>query len=151
MASITKKEGGFTLIELMIVVAIIGILAAIAYPSYQNSVEKSRRTDGKSALSGLAGAMERHYTTNSTYEGAAAGGSDTGSPGIFPDEAPLDSSNKFYDLTIEAADGSSFTLRAAPKGVQKGDGYLELTSTGIRRWDQDDSGTIDGGETSWEE
>lgn len=151
MTSVNRRERGFTLIELMIVVAIIGILAAIAYPSYQNSVEKSRRTDAKSALSGLAGAMERHYTTNSTYEGAAAGGGDTGSPAIFPDEAPLDSSNKFYDLTIEAADASSFTLRATPKGVQLGDGYLELTSTGIRRWDQNANGAIDGGENSWEE
>ncbi|UZD66781.1 type IV pilin protein [Marinobacter sp. AN1] len=151
MASIANRERGFTLIELMIVVAVIGILAAIAYPSYQNSVDKSRRTDGKSALSGLAGAMERHYTTNSTYEGAATGGADTGSPEIFPDEAPLDSSNKFYDLTIEAADATSFTLRAAPKGVHAGDGYLELTSTGVRRWDQNNNGAIDAGENTWEE
>ncbi|WP_417548381.1 type IV pilin protein [Marinobacter segnicrescens] len=152
MAAVMRRESGFTLIELMIVVAVIGILAAIAYPSYQNSVDKSRRTDGKSALSGLAGAMERHYTANNTYEGAGTdGGGNTGAPTIFPDEAPLDSSNKFYDLTIEAADANSFTLRAAPKGVHAGDGYLELTSTGIRRWDQNDNGAIDAGENTWEE
>lgn len=151
MTSPYYRDRGFTLIELMIVVAIIGILAAIAYPSYQNSVDKSRRTDGKSALSGLASAMERFYTTNSTYEGAASGGLDTGAPAIYPDEAPLDSSDKFYDLTIAAADASSFTLRASPKNAQAGDGFLELTSTGIRRWDQNNNGAIDAGENSWEE
>ncbi|MBT5967504.1 MAG: prepilin-type N-terminal cleavage/methylation domain-containing protein, partial [Gammaproteobacteria bacterium] len=54
-----REIKGFTIIELMITVAIIGILASIAYPSYQESVYKSRRADGKGALLGLANAMER--------------------------------------------------------------------------------------------
>lgn len=142
-------RNGFTLIELMIVVAIIGVIAAIAFPSYQEYVDRSRRTDAKAALTGLAGAMERHHTTNSTYEGAATGGSDTGAPGIFPDEAPLDSGVKYYDLTIQAADATSYTLRASPKGVQAGDGILELSSTGARGWDRDASGGIGAGEDNW--
>ncbi|MCP4091353.1 MAG: prepilin-type N-terminal cleavage/methylation domain-containing protein, partial [Gammaproteobacteria bacterium] len=56
------KSRGFTLIELMIVVAIVGILAAIAYPSYQEQVRKSRRADANGALLGLANAMQRHAT-----------------------------------------------------------------------------------------
>ncbi|MFI3186333.1 MAG: prepilin-type N-terminal cleavage/methylation domain-containing protein, partial [Methylococcaceae bacterium] len=57
-----QSQAGFTLIELMVTVAIVGILAAIAYPSYQDSVRKSRRADASGALLGLANAMERHFT-----------------------------------------------------------------------------------------
>ena len=69
---------GFTLIELMIAVAIVGILAGIAYPSYQDSVRKSRRADAKGALLGFANAMERYFTENNSYLGAGAGGGNTG-------------------------------------------------------------------------
>jgi type IV pilus assembly protein PilE len=135
MRSRTKPKG-FTLIELMIVVAIIGILAAIAYPSYQDSVRKSRRADAKAALLGFSNAMERHFTVSNTYEGAAAGGTDTGTPAatIYPAEAPIDGGTKYYDLTINAAGGSSFTLWAAPKGAQASDpcGTLTLTHTGAK-------------------
>ena len=106
-------EKGFTLIELMIVIAILGILAAIAVPAYQGSVIKSRRADAQGALTGFANAMERHFTTNNTYGGAAAGGADTGSPAIFPTQSPLDGSNKYYNLTITAADASTFTASSA--------------------------------------
>ena len=144
-----KGQKGFTLIELMIVVAIVGIIAAIAYPSYTEHVRKTKRSDGQGALMGLAGAMERHYASNNGYTGAASGGADTGSPAIYPDEAPLDGSDKYYDLTIQAADATSFTLRATPKGAQAGDGMLELDSTGARRWDQDDSKAFETGENTW--
>ena len=62
-----KKQNGFTLIELMIVVAIVGILAAIAYPSYQDSVLKSRRADGQSELLRIQGLMERYYYEEGSY------------------------------------------------------------------------------------
>jgi len=55
-----NKQTAFTLIELMVTVAIVGILASIAYPSYQDSVRKSRRADVKGVVLGLANAMERH-------------------------------------------------------------------------------------------
>lgn len=133
---------GFTLIELMIVVAIVGILAAIAFPSYQNHVTKTRRADAQSALTGFAAAMERYYTDNrNTYLGAAAGGANTGAPaaGLFPSEAPLDGATKFYDLTIASATRNSYTLQATPKGAQAGDGNLQLLSNGTRRWQKDGS------------
>ncbi len=66
-----KKNRGFTLMELMIVVLIVGILGAIAYPSYMESVRKTNRADAKAALNDVAGRMERCFTTNSTYVGCA--------------------------------------------------------------------------------
>ena len=68
----TKHKGGagFTLIELMITVAIIAILAAIAYPSYVNHVTKTRRAAATACLMEAAQYMERHYTTNLSYEKA---------------------------------------------------------------------------------
>ena len=146
------KTHGFTLIELLIAMAIVAILAAIALPSYQNSVKKSRRSDAQGALAGFANAMERHFTTNNnSYLGAAAGGGNTGAPTVFPTQAPLDGGTKYYDLTIKAvaADGSTYTLLADPKGAQEGDGNIELDSTGARRWDEDNSGTFSATENDW--
>ncbi|KRW81882.1 type IV pilin protein [Marinobacter sp. P4B1] len=133
---------GFTLIELMIVVAIIGILAAIAFPSYQNYVTKTRRADAQAALTGFATAMERYYTDNrNTYLGAADGGADKGAPAstLFPSEAPLDGATKYYNLTIDDATRNSYRLQATPKGAQAGDGNLQLLSNGTRRWQKDGS------------
>ncbi len=62
-----NKQKGFTLIELMIVVAIIGVLSAIAYPSYQSYMKKSARADAKVGLSKLADRQERFYLQNNTY------------------------------------------------------------------------------------
>ena len=62
-----NKSMGFTLIELMITVAIIGVLGAIAYPSYQDSVRKSRRAEGRSAMMEVLQQQERYMTQNNTY------------------------------------------------------------------------------------
>jgi type IV pilus assembly protein PilE len=64
-------KNGFTLIELLIAIAIIGILASIAYPSYQDTVRKTHRADAQGDLMELASFMERYYTENNTYVGAA--------------------------------------------------------------------------------
>lgn len=149
MTSYVKKPGGFTLMELMIVVAIVAIIAAFGYPSYQSSISKARRADAKSALDGLSQAMERYFTANNTYLGAATGGADTGAPGMFPAEAPLDGGTKFYDLTINAATATTFSVRATPKNGQLGDGMLEVDNTGARRWDSNNNGAFEATENSW--
>jgi type IV pilus assembly protein PilE len=137
---ISLKKAGFTLIELMIVVAIIGILTSIAYPSYQESVAKSRRSDAKGALLVFANAMERHFTVNNTYQNAA--GTDgtptnTGAPrpGVFGSQhSPLDGGTALYDLTISAANATTYTLLATRTGAQSSDGCgnLTYTNTGVK-------------------
>lgn len=128
------QQNGFTLIELMVTVAIIGILAGIAYPGYQDSVMKSRRADAEGALLGLANAMERHFTETNSYLGAGTTGGDTGSPTIFSATSPVDGGTPYYNLTINAATDDSYTLNAAPTGAQANDkcGTLSLTQTGAR-------------------
>ena len=62
-----KRNQGFTLIEVMIVVVIVAILAAVAIPSYQNSIQKTRRADAKEALTRVAASEERYFFTNNEY------------------------------------------------------------------------------------
>lgn len=144
---------GFTLIEIMIVIAILGILLAIALPSYQRSLVSSTRADAQSALMGFAQAMERHYQISYSYEEAADGGNDTGAPDetLFPSQAPLDG-EKYYNLTIAAATATAYTLQATPIGNkrQDGDGIITLNSLGQRGWDADNDGTIAASELTWE-
>lgn len=128
MVADKRVQAGFTLIELMIVVAIIAIIAMVALPSYQGYVERTRAGDAQSALMSLANAMERYHTQNGTYVGAAVGAG-----GIFPAEAPLDGGKKFYDLEIVAATltATVYELKAKPKNGQGG-GEIGLDSTGLR-------------------
>ncbi|MGZ8249331.1 type IV pilin protein, partial [Methylomagnum sp.] len=112
-----KHPRGFTLLELMMALGIVGILGAIAYPSYQKQMERTRRADAEGALLGLANAMERHFTeTNSYLDAAGTAGTPapTGYPRIYPTQSPLDGATKYYDLTINAATATTYTLRATP-------------------------------------
>ncbi|MFT6924527.1 MAG: type IV pilus assembly protein PilE [Psychromonas sp.] len=139
-------QKGFTLIELMIVVAIVAILAAISFPSYRDSVRNARRAEAQATLQGLSQAMERYYTTNGTYAGAAAAGADTGAPDIFSTKSPIDGGDAFYNLKIVSAGGSAYVVAAEPINVQAGDGILILKSTGARGWDIDnDAGGVVSG------
>jgi type IV pilus assembly protein PilE len=150
------RQHGFTLIELMITVAIIGILAAIAIPSYQDSVRKSRRADAQGALLSLANAMERHFTETNSYKGAAGTDgtpTDTGDPreSIFKTQG---TTGTYYAITILAATDDAYTLQAAPVAGsgQAGNGNLALDSTGQRRWDRNNDGAFpaDHSEDKWE-
>ena len=128
---------GFTLIELVVVVAIIGILAAIAYPSYQDSVRKSKRADAKAALLELAQWMERNYTVTNRYTLAVGDTTDQDTAQMTAklpfNQSPRDST-KAYDLSVTALATNSFTLSAAPAGAQANDPCktLTLTHTGAK-------------------
>lgn len=117
-----RKTSGFTLIEVMIVVAIIGILAAIAYPSYAEHMRKTRRADATASLTALAQRLERCYTQNFSYLNCLPA-SETSEQG-------------FYSITV-AAEKTTFSLSAAAvaSGPQASDGKCTkfvLTNTGKR-------------------
>ncbi len=120
----TARMRGITLIELMVVVIIVGILAAVAYPSYQEQVRSTRRADGKSVLLQTAQALERCYSRFSSYNNAGCGVT-----------FPINSPEQFYVVTSAALSAAAFTLSAAPQGTQVEDikcGTLRLTSTGVQ-------------------
>jgi type IV pilus assembly protein PilE len=149
-----NRQNGFTLVELMIVIAIIGILTAIAFPSYQNYLKKSRREDAKGALMGLANAMERHFTETNSYEKAAVNNANIGKPRIYSATSPIDGDTAYYDLRIKEATKTTYTIRATPisSSAQKNDGFLELKHTDSKGgWDRNNSGPpLESTETSWD-
>jgi type IV pilus assembly protein PilE len=144
--STLPRHHGFSLIELMIVVAVIGILAAIAMPSYDSYVKKTRRADAQGVLLQNAQMLERRYTESNRYSTSST------CPSAPVTESPIDGNTKYYDIAMGScsADGSTYTLTATPKGPQNADGILELRHTGRKAWDKNNDGdTSDSGEDSW--
>lgn len=136
----TKKRAvktmGFTLVELLVALAIIGILAAVAAPTYQNSVQKSRRADGKVALTQAATLQEQWFFQFNVYTDDVTNlGSSSGT---------LTSPEGFYTITAATANGGSeFTLTATATGNQLDDSncrVLSLAHTG-QKLSLDDGGT----------
>jgi type IV pilus assembly protein PilE len=116
-----RMLAGFTLIELMIAVAVVGILAAIAYPSYQDFVRKARRADGKEALLRVQIEQEKWRTNNTTYTSTLGGGG-LGLAGT--------SSGGHYNIAITASSGIGYTTTATGTGTQASDtGCTTLTLT----------------------
>lgn len=125
-----RPAAGFTLIELMIVVAVIAILAAIAYPSYQEQIRKSRRAQAKADLVELTQVLERFRTVNNTY-------ADADGTGAFFDTSPRAGGTTHYTLTLGNDTATTFTLTATPQGAQATDrcGTLTLNQAGVKTED----------------
>jgi type IV pilus assembly protein PilE len=127
-----RKTWGFTLMELMIAVAVVGILAAVAFPSYQSQVIKTRRSDGKAALMSAAAKQEQYYLDNKTYADTLA-----------KLNVAAASPEGYYQIRITASSATAFTLQAAPQGSQTSDticGNLTLNNLGTKT--ESGSGTV---------
>ena len=128
---------GFTLIELLIALAIVGILAAVAYPSYQNAVAKARRAEATGALLEAAQALERYYSVNGRY---VDGGGNL--PAVFPTQVPANGTACYTLAASGTPTAGSFTLRATRSGVMSGDpcGEFEINHTGTLALNSNASG-----------
>jgi type IV pilus assembly protein PilE len=109
---------GFTLLELLMAIAVIGILAAIAIPSYQLQMQKSRRTDAMSALSALQIEMEKFRGNCTSYPDTRSNADDCAGRTI---DFPATSNEGYYNISIAAATANSYTIEADPTGVQADD------------------------------
>ena len=121
---------GITLIELMVVVVIVGILVAIAYPGYQSQIQKTRRAEGKAALLDAAQKLERCFTRFNAYDDAACDVNTT------LEDAGIPTEQGWYLITASAATTpSTFALVATRQGAQTNDtlcGDLTLNNQGTR-------------------
>lgn len=130
MTAPTKKAGGFTLLELLIAVALVAILTLIAYPSYKEHVYKGRRVVAKEALMSVAQTLERCLAQYGSYNAAAC--PVTSGTGLSASASTTDGGHYLLNGAVNA---DSYTLNAVPQGDQSNDrcGTLSLSSTGLKQ------------------
>lgn len=127
-----KQLRGITLVELLIVMAIIGILTAIAFPSYEAYLKKGRRADAQTLMMDIATKEQQYLLDARTYTATiGAGGLGISTSGW---TCAATCTNAFYTITALAPVGAppTFTITAAPQGPQVGDGNLTLDHQGNR-------------------
>jgi type IV pilus assembly protein PilE len=122
-----RAANGFTLIEVMIVVAIVSVLAAVAYPTYTRHTLRANRSNAQAVMMETAQFMERYYSANNTYLGAA----------LVSAVVPKGASGTAikYNVTFSVTPtASAYTVQAAPANSQAGDtcGTMTVTQTGAQ-------------------
>lgn len=156
-----NRQKGFSLIELLIVVSIIGILAGVIYPNYMRHAQSSYRAQAQTDLLEFATAMEKHRATTFSYSGAAGtvdAPTDTGTPWVYDDQSPANTgADAIYNLTIHAvgANGRTYEIRATPvttgpvgQGSMK-EGMMSYFSDGRKAIDTDKDGSYSASEFCW--
>ena len=149
---VSKYFSGFTLIELMIVVAVIAILAAIAYPSYQDSVRRAKRIDAQSTMMDIASKLQKYKIARFSYE--KADGSFVTLPDISVSGQIPSSGTALYTVALSAQSMGTWTLTATPTNAQTGDGHLVLNHRGQRCWtkasDKGGSACVPSATSNWD-
>lgn len=148
-----RSASGFTLVELMIVVVIIGILAAIAYPAYFRYVVRANRVEAQTELVKAQQMLERHYTAFGSYADAVFDDSDDAGNHKIRDESLSHGSLVIYRFSAEQLTDNFFLIRATPDadGPNRDDGYVEIDSVGAKRWVRESGKTSEKeAEEGWE-
>ncbi len=125
--NVKKRSSGFSLIELVITLAILTVLTSISYPSYNQHFENVRKTSAQGDLIELSAFMTRYYSENYSYQTAS-----DGNPTLPMTESPSQGT-KYYNLTVVAQD-QSYVLTATPKNGQGSDrcGTLTVNHSGVK-------------------
>jgi type IV pilus assembly protein PilE len=135
---------GFSLIELMVAVAVVGIITAIALPSYRSYVLRSNRTDAIRTLSFYQQALERCYSQNFSYINAAA------TPCPSAPGTPTTSTDNYYNITFPVLAANQYTILAVPTGPQAKDtqcASMQVSQNGAQS--ALDSGGVDSTQACW--
>jgi type IV pilus assembly protein PilE len=147
--TLSKRGRGFSLIELLTVMAVATILIAVAVPAFNSQIRKSRRTEARTALLDLAARAERMYATTNSYINSTTSELDPSDLG-YSGSWPITVGSGYYTVSDPTSTATQFTFKATPTGTQTKDtecAAFEVDNTG--KQSSIDSGGSDTTDTCW--